>query len=61
MRCLMLLCRLAAAAGATGLLYALYNHINKPRVAPFSLPERRDTAAMRQVGGSAVRDTAAAG
>uniref|UniRef100_A0A383VP24 ABM domain-containing protein n=1 Tax=Tetradesmus obliquus TaxID=3088 RepID=A0A383VP24_TETOB len=39
---------LAAAAGATGLLYALYSHLNKPRIAPFSLQERRDTAATRQ-------------
>ncbi|KAF6259782.1 hypothetical protein COO60DRAFT_1638104 [Scenedesmus sp. NREL 46B-D3] len=38
---------LAAAAGATGVLYALYTHINRPRVAPFSLQERLDSAALK--------------
>eukprot|EP00882_Tetradesmus_deserticola_P003055 GHRQ01003243.1.p1 GENE.GHRQ01003243.1~~GHRQ01003243.1.p1 ORF type:complete len:152 (+),score=52.15 GHRQ01003243.1:205-660(+) len=38
---------LVAAAGATGVLYALYTRISRPRVEPFSLQERRDTAALK--------------
>lgn len=41
-------CRAVAAAGTTGLLYMLFQHMSRPRIRPFSLLERREAAEVKQ-------------